>query len=124
MRQLTVGLSKSLNFRIVVRGRPYVMRVSARADQRSDPARQIAYAKAAADVGVAPRVWQASAEDGILITDLVDPRPFPEGVRIARVIRRLQTLPGWPAKMGYFEASRDGDRRTVRPVRGSAARLP
>ena len=88
-----------------MRGVPYVMRLTARADQRSDPARQIAYAKSAAEAGIAPRVWYANAAEGILITDFVESRPLGEdaGVRIAAVIRTLQTLPGWPSKMGYFE---------------------
>jgi thiamine kinase-like enzyme len=106
--QLTAGLSKSLNFRIVVRRIPYLLRVTAASHARSDPARQIAYATAAAEAEISPAVRYANAEDGVLITDFIDARPFPEDAapRLARVLRRLHSLPGWPPRMDYFESVR------------------
>jgi thiamine kinase-like enzyme len=88
-----------------VRGAPYLLRATGGAEVRGDPARQYTYAKAAADAGIAPRVLYSSVEDRILITDFVEPRPFPDDMarRLAPLIRRVQSLPGWPAKAGYFE---------------------
>jgi hypothetical protein len=54
------GLASSLVFRIVVRGRPFLLKISTRTN---DPSRHYASMRAAAEAGVAPRVWYSSVED-------------------------------------------------------------
>ncbi len=66
----------------------------------------------AAEVGIAPHIWYANAEDRILITDFVEAKPYPDDMafRMAATIRRLHALPHFPLpKMGnYFDAMNNG----------------
>jgi hypothetical protein len=94
IRKLTGGQwSLALVFRIVVRGRPYMLRIIMRQD---DPTRHFASMRVAADAGLAPHVWYASVEDRLSITDFVEAVPFPISdalVRIPAVLRALHALP-------------------------------
>ena len=94
IRRLTRGRSPGiLVFRIVVGGRPFLLRIILRTD---DPGRHFANMKAAAEAGLAPRVWYTSTEDRISITDFVEAVPFPVTdalVRMPAVLRRLHALP-------------------------------
>jgi len=98
IRLTTGGLSTALVFRIVVRGNPYLLRVIMRTDPLSDPTRQVACMRTAAEAGIAPRIRYANVEDRVLITDFVEPKPFPDDMvpLIAPVIRRLHSLPHFP----------------------------
>lgn len=89
-------LAASLVFRVVVRGSPYLLKISTRA---KDPARHYACMKSAAEAGLAPRVWYASIEDNISITDFVAARPLAISealVRVPAVLRALHALPPFP----------------------------
>ena len=80
-------------FRIVVRGSPYLLRINARA---GDVARHYACMHAAAEAGVAPRVWYTNAVDRISITDFVHAAAFPADealIRVPPVLRTLHSLP-------------------------------
>jgi aminoglycoside phosphotransferase (APT) family kinase protein len=106
LRELTAGLSSALVFRIVVRGRPYLLRVITRTDAMGDPTRQFACMKRGVDAGIAPRVWYASVEDRISITDFVEARPFSLAearVRMPVTLRTLHALPAFPRVVNYFE---------------------
>ena len=111
LRLLTGGLSSARAFRIVVRKNPYLLKIL-RTEVISDPANEFACQQAAAEAGIAPRIWYASVEDRIVITDYVEAKPFPEdmALRMAATIRRLHSLPGFPSpKMGnYFDAMNNG----------------
>jgi aminoglycoside phosphotransferase (APT) family kinase protein len=111
LRLLTGGLSSARAFRIVVRKNPYLLKIL-RTEVISDPAHEFACQQAAAEAGIAPRIWYASVEDRIVITDYVEAKPFPEdmALRMAATIRRLHSLPGFPSpKMGnYFDAMNNG----------------
>jgi hypothetical protein len=72
--RVTGGLTSSLVFRIIVRGSPYLLKIITR---KEDPTRHYTSMKAAAEAGVAPRVWYTNTEDKISITDFVRPEPFP-----------------------------------------------
>jgi aminoglycoside phosphotransferase (APT) family kinase protein len=108
---LSGGLSSARAFRIVVRKNPYLLKIL-RTEIISDPANEFACQQAAAEAGISPRIWYASVEDRILITDYVEAKPFPDdmGLRMAATIRRLHSLPGFPSpKMGnYFDAMNNG----------------
>jgi aminoglycoside phosphotransferase (APT) family kinase protein len=107
IRPMTDGLSTALVFRIVVRGAPYLLRVITRSDAISDPTHQLACMKPATDAGLAPRLWYASVEDRILITDFVNAKPVPPNMPqlMAEVIRRVHVLPKFPKRMKYLEAA-------------------
>jgi aminoglycoside phosphotransferase (APT) family kinase protein len=117
LQPLAGGLSSALVFRMVVAGAPYLLRVIMRTDAMGDPTRQIAVMRPAADAGISPQVLYASVEDRVLITGFVEAQPFPAdaGRHIARAIRALQTLPGFPPPiMGHYLGVLDGWVRKVR----------
>ena len=101
---MTRGLSSALVFRIVVRGSPFVLKIIPRVNEMNDPGRQFKHMQAAAEAGLAPHVWYSSIEDGISITDFVEPAPFPLAealVRMPRALRMLHSLPPFPKSLNY-----------------------
>jgi Phosphotransferase enzyme family len=85
-------LASSLVYHIIVRGSPFLLKISTRAN---DPARHFACMKAAADAGLAPRVLYTNIEDSISITDFVEAQPLPVAealLRLPAVLRKLHNL--------------------------------
>jgi len=104
IRRMTQGLSSDLVFRIVVKGSPFLLRIMTRIDERNDPRRLFPAMKAAAEAGLAPRVWHTNMDDGISITDFVEAVPFSATeavVRIPATLRRLHELPSFPKAFNY-----------------------
>lgn len=98
-------LAASLVFRIVVRGSPYLLKISTRT---KDPARHYNCMKAAAQAGLAPHVWYTSIEDQISITDFVETLPFSITdalVRIPAALRTLHALPPFPGVPNHINTS-------------------
>jgi aminoglycoside phosphotransferase (APT) family kinase protein len=96
IRDLTERPGSNRAFRIIVRGSPYLLRINTRA---GDMPRHFSCMHAAAEAGLAPRVWYASAEDRISITDFVGAAPFPARDALSRVpaaLRTLHALPQFP----------------------------
>ncbi len=88
--RLTLGRSPGVFvFRIVVRGRPYLLRVIMRTD---DATRHFECMKTAAEAGLAPHVWYTSIEDRVSITDFVDTVPLPRAGALRRMAATLRTL--------------------------------
>jgi aminoglycoside phosphotransferase (APT) family kinase protein len=107
IQKITRGLSSDLVFRIVAKGSPYLLRLMTRMDERKDPARIFACMRAAAEAGLAPRLWHTNLEDGISIMDFVEAAPFPveEALfRIPGVLRRLHALPRFPKTFNFVTA--------------------
>ena len=91
--RLTGGHTASLIFRLVVHGSPCLMKIITRAE---DPAQHYASMRAAAEAGLAPRVWYTDPENRISITDFVTAEPLPLSealVRLACLLRTLHALP-------------------------------
>jgi hypothetical protein len=91
--RLTGGHTSSLVFRIVVKGSPFVLKLTMRTD---DPTRHYTNMKAAAEAGLAPRVWYTNIEDRVAITDFVEAVPLPATdalTRIPAALRNLHALP-------------------------------
>lgn len=91
--RITGGHTSSLVFRIVVCRSPYLLKIITRTE---DPTRHYASMKAAAEAGVAPRVWYTNIEDKISITDFVETIPLPVSealVRLPALLRTLHALP-------------------------------
>ena len=104
--KLAGGLSTALVYRIVVRGKPYVLRLM-RQDVLGNPENQFSCLQIAAAAGIAPRVLHANLDDRLLISDFVETRPYPDNIAllVAETLRRLHTLPGLPraaSATGYF----------------------
>ena len=74
IRDLTERPGSNRAFRIVVRGSAYLLRINTRP---GDMPRQFTCMQAAANAGLAPRVWYTDAEARISITDFVEAVPFP-----------------------------------------------
>jgi aminoglycoside phosphotransferase (APT) family kinase protein len=91
--RITIGQTSSLVFRIMVRGSPYLLKIITRAE---DPSRHYTSMKAAAEAGLAPRVFHTNIEDKISITDFVEAEPLSVSealVRLPAVLRTLHALP-------------------------------
>ena len=104
---LTAGLSSALIFKIVVLGKPYLLRIITRTDVMSDPTRWYACMKDAADAGIAPRAWYMGGDDRISITDFIEAKPFPLSearVLLPEMVKRLQALPRFPFRLNYLDA--------------------
>jgi thiamine kinase-like enzyme len=107
IQMLTAGMSSALIFRIVVQGRPYLLRVIMRTDAIADPTRQFACMKAGEEAGIAPKILYTSVEDRVSITDFVNAKPFAKSEALARVpatIRTLHALPPFPQTVNYLDA--------------------
>ncbi|MGN6394057.1 MAG: phosphotransferase [Mucilaginibacter sp.] len=107
MRQLTAGLSSAVVLRIVVRGKPYLLRIIARTDAISAPSLEYACMQAAAEAAIAPKVWYANAEERIAVTDFIDARPFPidEARKVMpELLKRLHSLPPFPFRINYLDS--------------------
>lgn len=105
IRRLTGGHTSALAFSIVVRGRPFLLRIIMRAD---DPTCHFTCMKAAAAAGLAPHVWYASVEDRLAITDFVDAVPFSIAdalVRMPNTLRALHALPPFPGRADHLNTS-------------------
>ncbi len=93
---LTERPASNKAFRIIVRGSAYLLRINTRL---GDMARHFTCMRAAADAGLAPRVWYTSNEDRISVTDFVEAVRLPAVdalVRIPAVLRILHALPRFP----------------------------
>jgi len=105
LRPVTGGLSSARVLRIVVRGVPYLLRLMMSTDPRNDPSRQFSCMKRAADIGLAPRILYANADDRILVTDFIEAKPFPRdsGRMLASAIRQLHSLPDFPRRWNHLD---------------------
>ncbi len=106
LSQLTTGLSSALVFRMMVQGKPYLLKIFMSTDALGDPSHQFACMKPAAEAGIAPRAWYMSAEERILITDFVDAKPFPINevrTKMPGLLKRLHSLPPFPARFNFIE---------------------
>ena len=106
IRMLKDGMTSALVFRIVVRGTPYLLRITMRTD--STTARHFACMRAAAEAGLAPRVWYTSMDDRISITDFVEAVPFPQAdalLRMPSVLRSLHALPPFPSAPNHLNTT-------------------
>jgi len=92
---LTTGLSNALVLRIVVKGKPFLLKI-ARTDSLSDPTLYYySCMTPAAEAGIAPKVWYAGVEDGISITDFIELKPFPlseASPKLASVLGKLHSI--------------------------------
>ncbi|HEY8930269.1 MAG TPA: phosphotransferase [Mucilaginibacter sp.] len=106
IHQLTAGLSTALVYRIAVQGKPYLLRIITRTDAMADPTLEYNCMQAAADAGIAPRVWYTSIADRIAITDFIDARPFPleeAKIKLPELFKRLHALPPFPFRINYLD---------------------
>ncbi len=109
IQPITKAVSSDAIFRIVVKGSPYLLRIVMRVNEKTDPARTFPSMRTAAEGGVAPRVWYANIEDGVVITDFVAAAPLSiteARARIPRTLRQLHALAPFPKTFNYVTAHR------------------
>ena len=114
IRQLTVGLSSALIYRIVVQGKPYLLRVITRTDAMSDPTHFYNCMKPAAEAGIAPQIWHAGIDDRISITDFIEAKAFPiqeARIKLPLVLKRLHSLPPFPSRINYLDFANSSIRK-------------
>jgi hypothetical protein len=108
---LTAGMSGALVYRVVVEGRPALLRIEGDRDALHDPTRQYACLATAADAGVAPPLRFADPEAGVAIMDFVAERPraeYPGGgaamaLEVVDLLTRLQATPVFPPLVDYLD---------------------
>jgi aminoglycoside phosphotransferase (APT) family kinase protein len=108
IRQITKGRTSALVFRIIVQGRPYLLRIIMHTNSMLGPTRHFTCLKIAAQAGLAPHVWYTSTEDQISITDFVEEVAFPASnalVRMPRLLRSLHALPPFPEGVHYLDTT-------------------
>ena len=91
-------------FRIVVKGTPYRLRVMTSVSEQMDPARIFACMNAAAEAGIAPRVRYSSVVDAVSICDDIAGVPFAATTALRRlpgVLRRLHAMPRFPKSFNW-----------------------
>ena len=109
---VTGGASGALTFRVVTDAGAYLLRIETARDYFRNPQRSYACMRAAADVGVAPRVHYTDIDAGVALMDFIDTEPlesFPGGTdglvsELGRTIARLQTAAAFPPALGDFGA--------------------
>lgn len=107
VRQLTAGLSTAVVLRIVIREKPYLLRIITRTDAMSSPTLEYACMQAAAEAGIAPKVWYVNLEERVAITDFIDAKPFPPGnarTMMPELLKRLHALPPFPFRINYLDS--------------------
>ncbi len=100
--------TSALVFRIVVYGRPYLLRVIERTDPNTDPTRQFLCMKIAADAGLAPRVLYTNIEDRVSIIDFIDARPLPvaeAAIPVAATLKAMHALPPFPKLKNDYDTA-------------------
>ncbi|GAA3982495.1 phosphotransferase [Mucilaginibacter dorajii] len=106
IHELTAGLSSALVFKIIIDSKPYLLRIITRTDAMADPTHEYICMKAAAETGIAPKVWYANVDERISIIDFVEAKPFPiteAKVKMPDLLKRLHTLPPFPFRINYLD---------------------
>lgn len=108
IRKMTKGHGFALVLRITVRGAPYLLRIIVRPNALISPEREFICMRAAAEAGLAPRIWYLNVEDGISITDFVEEVSFPRTDALTMmpgVLRKLHALAPFPAGVDAVNTS-------------------
>ncbi len=108
---LTGGLSSAAVYKLVVQGKPYVLRLVMEIDALRDPARDYLCMGLASDAGIAPHVYYASVEDAVAIIDFLDAKPLGQGFpppeklipALAQTIQSIHALPLFPKLVNFFD---------------------
>ncbi|MBL4930608.1 phosphotransferase [Clostridium paridis] len=107
IQEMTAGLSSALVFRIVVKGKSYLLRIITRDDAMGDPTHQFTCMKSAADAGLAPNIKYLNIQDRISITDFVETQPFSldeAKTFLPEVLHKLHSLSPFPKTINYIDS--------------------
>ncbi len=101
------GLSNAQVYKLVIGGQAYVLRIVMQVEAFNDPVRQYLCMNRAADAGIAPKVYYASAEDALAITAFIEGQPFPPGdaliTPLAEMIKAIHATPSFPPLVNFLD---------------------
>jgi thiamine kinase-like enzyme len=108
---LTGGRSSALVFKIMVRGKLYLLRLVMEVDELRDPVRQYICMNIAAQAGIAPHVYYADSEDGVSITDFIETMPLSrhfasqDALRfeLVKTIKSIHATPLFPKLVNFLD---------------------
>lgn len=108
---LAGGLSSALVYKIVIAGKPYVLRLLMEIDALRDPARQFLCMQHAAAAGIAPAVHYANVEQALAITDFIATQPLSKALAspeerlhlLAHTVKAIHALPRFPHLVNFLD---------------------
>lgn len=108
---LTGGRSSALVYRIMVRGKLYLLRLVMEADQFRDPVRQHICMNIAAEAGIAPHVYYTDPEDALSITDFIETTPLSRHFasqdallfELVKTIKSIHATPLFPKLVNFLD---------------------
>jgi thiamine kinase-like enzyme len=103
---ISSGLSTALVYRIVVKGKSYLLKIITRTDEKSDPSYEYECLRIVAAAGLAPALLYTNVTDKISITDFVEATAFPQEqarIQMPALLKKLHALPPLPLRLNYFE---------------------
>ena len=111
---LTGGFSSPGIYRVLINGKPYVLRLSHPKRTLKDEQRTISCVKISAKMGLSPKLYYASAEDGIVIMDYIEPKLLswkeltdPKNLKeLALTLKKLHGGPRFPEFVTVFDVRR------------------
>lgn len=107
LQQITIGLSSALIFKIIVHGKPYLLRVIMRDDAMADPTYYFNCMKTVEGSALGPHIHYLNNEDRISITDFIIAKSFPIDIarkQMPQLLKQLHALPKFPFRINYFTA--------------------
>lgn len=108
VEQLTGGLSTSAVYKIVIHGKPYILKIILKPDAFNNPIRHYTCISLAAQAGVAPYVHYVD-EDGVTITDFIEAKPLPKPlttdrlIELAGIVQAIHAAPNFPHLVNYLD---------------------
>ena len=108
---LAGGLSSALVYKVVVGGRPYVLRLLMEIDELRDPARQFVCMNHATAAGIAPAVHYANVDEAVAITDFIATQPLSKALAspeerlhlLAHTVKAIHALPLFPHLVNFLD---------------------
>ncbi len=108
---LSGGLSSAAVYRLVIQGKPYVLRLVMEIDALRDPTRDYLCMGLAAAAGIAPRVYYAEAAEAVSIIEFLDAKPLGQGFpppdalipALAQTIQAIHALPLFPRLVSFLD---------------------
>lgn len=76
MHPIEVGLSNALTVCIVVKNKPFLMKLVS-ANELNSPINHFELMKVVAEIGLAPKILYLNSEEGIFITNFIESELFP-----------------------------------------------
>lgn len=108
------GYSSALNYKIAVKGKPYVLKIIKNITPLNDPQRRFACMKLAADDGIAPKVHYTHSSDAVSIVEYIDAKSISSSFdsprivlkKLAALIHNIHSLPEFPPLINFLDGVR------------------